>query len=370
MVMRDLPVFQTRHSRTHIDAAGNVGRGADGAGSQGVNQGERGAAHARPRDAYRDVPILVKPPWGHDISLYFFAGGVSCGAFVVGTLADLVGGPRRAGLARTAHYVAFAAMAPCPVLLIHDLGRRSRFHHMLRVFKPSSPMNLGAWALSAHGAFATVTAAHALCEEVDLPVVGSLLRLLPRRALAAAGIPSALTLGGYTGVLLGTSSVPLWMTSPLLGGLFMASSLSTGAAAVTLAAAARRGGHGGNTHDEGVTRLDLALSATEVAALAGYLATSGKAVTPLLHGVVGLVMATATAGIVATPLLEAAGLRAEGVRTGRLGLVAAAVTLASGVLLRYGIVFGGHKSALDRAATLTATEPSRRATGWGARATR
>ncbi len=81
MVMRDLPFLQTRHSRTHIDAAGNVGRGAYSNGSKGVNQGERGAAHVRPRDAYRDVPILVKPPWGHDRAIAFkFALAPQCSA--------------------------------------------------------------------------------------------------------------------------------------------------------------------------------------------------------------------------------------------------------------------------------------------------
>ncbi len=95
-------------------------------------------------------------------------------------------------------------------------------------------MNLGAWALSAHDALVAVTAAHPFCADVELPIVAPALRLLPRRVLSAGGLPAALTLGGYTGVLLGTSSVPAWMTSPLLGGVFMASSLSTGAAAVTL----------------------------------------------------------------------------------------------------------------------------------------
>jgi len=360
MVMRDVPVLRTKNSRTRVDAEGNVGRGEYSNGSTGVNQGTRGAAHARTRDAYRDVPILVKPPWGHDISLYFFAGGISCGAFALGSLADLAGGPRRAVLARTAHYIAFAAMLPCPVLLIHDLGRRERFHHMLRVFKPSSPMNLGAWALSLHGAFAAATAMQALSEEVALPVVGPLPRLLPRRVLAAAGIPSALTLGGYTGVLLGTTSVPLWFTSPLLGALFMASSLSTGAAAVTLAATLR-----GGEEDEGLALADLAISATEVAALAGYVATSGKAAKPLLNGMTGLLMAGATAGIVATPVLEAAALRARGSgQKSRLRRIASAVTSASGLLLRYGVVFSGHKSALDREDTLDATKPSPRAPGW------
>jgi formate-dependent nitrite reductase membrane component NrfD len=32
-----------------------------------------------------------------------------------------------------------------PVLLILDLGRPRLFIHMLRVFKPQSPMSIGAW---------------------------------------------------------------------------------------------------------------------------------------------------------------------------------------------------------------------------------
>ena len=40
-------------------------------------------------------------------------------------------------------------MLPAPVLLIGDLGRPARFLNMLRIFKPRSPMNLGAWCLAA-----------------------------------------------------------------------------------------------------------------------------------------------------------------------------------------------------------------------------
>jgi hypothetical protein len=43
---------------------------------------------------------------------------------------------------------AVAAFLPCPGLLIADLGRPDRFLYMLRVFKPSSPMNLGSWTLA------------------------------------------------------------------------------------------------------------------------------------------------------------------------------------------------------------------------------
>ena len=41
------------------------------------------------------------------------------------------------------------AVLPAPALLIADLGRPARFLNMLRIFKPRSPMNMGAWCLVA-----------------------------------------------------------------------------------------------------------------------------------------------------------------------------------------------------------------------------
>src|SRR5438552_11721200 len=98
-----------------------------------------GAAHIHSRDAYRDVPILKRPTWNNEVAAYFFFGGVSAGAALIGSLAEVFGGDRRKDLARTAHYVSFATLVLCPPLLIADLGMPGRFHHMLRIFKPSSP---------------------------------------------------------------------------------------------------------------------------------------------------------------------------------------------------------------------------------------
>ncbi|HVF98825.1 MAG TPA: NrfD/PsrC family molybdoenzyme membrane anchor subunit, partial [Chloroflexia bacterium] len=157
-----------------------------------------GAAHTNPREAYRDVPILKQPTWNHEVAAYFFFGGISAGSALIGSIAEVVGGERHKKLARTAHYVSFAALLPCPPLLIDDLGTPSRFHHMLRIFKPSSPMNLGSWALVAHGAGATITVMKMLSEEHKVPLVSGLLKLLPERLLAGLGIPSSLALAGYT----------------------------------------------------------------------------------------------------------------------------------------------------------------------------
>jgi formate-dependent nitrite reductase membrane component NrfD len=251
-------------------------------------------------------------------------------------------------------------MLPCAPLLITDLGRPTFFHHMLRIFKPSSPMNLGAWTLTAHGALATLTVARALAAEDTLPPLGPLVRLLPERPLAVAGLLPALTLGGYTGVLLGTTSVPVWSTSPLLGALFMASSLSSGAAATRLASTVNRRSEPGE--ESRLSKIGLMLGAGETAMLAGYVATSGKAARPLTRGLNGLLMAGATAGLVASTALEVAGVAT---RNKRLSHMAAGAALLGSALLRWGIVQAGHASTRDREGQLEAMKPTSRAPGWG-----
>src|SRR5439155_67248 len=89
---------------------------------QTANNVQLGAAHIRPRDAYKDVPILKRPTWNNEVAAYFFFGGVSAGSALIGSLAEVFGGERRKELARTAHYVSFATLILCPPLLIADLG--------------------------------------------------------------------------------------------------------------------------------------------------------------------------------------------------------------------------------------------------------
>lgn len=315
--------------------------GANGAVS---NHGRVGAAVTRPRDAYRDVPILAQPTWGHLISAYFFCGGISSGAFSLGSLA-LLGGARWRPFTRTAHTVALVALLPCPVLLIADLGRPSRFHHMLRLFKPSSPMNLGAWTLTAHSGFTTMTVLAGLGSERG-PLVS-----VPWRCLALVGLPTALGLGGYTGVLLGTTSVPAWSTSPLLGALFMASSLSSGLSGVQAALALRDSPEQRTVQTLG--SLGFAFSAAEFVLLRGFLATSGQAAGPLRQGCASLLLKGAVAALCLSAAVDLLHSRRPG--TGRLGrILAPAAGLVGGALLRAAVVGAGSASAADREGTLHA----------------
>ena len=321
------------------------------------------AAVERPRDAYREVPILKRPTWGHEISGYFFFGGISSGATALGAIALLVDRRRWGRLGRTGQVVGFLTLLPCPPLLIMDLGRPERFFHMLRIFKPSSPMNLGSWVLTTHGGLSTLSMLALAARADRLPVAGALFRQLPERPLAALGLVPALALGGYTGVLLGTTAIPVWYSSPLLGGLFMASAITSGLATIVVAADV-------SGHDERaeqlLARLALQAGLAELGLIGAFSATSGPdALRSLRSGPAAPQYAAAIACTIAGVALEAVALRTP--RSPRLPrLLAVGLSLAGALLLRTSLVDAGKASAQDREGTLRATAPRRGSTGWGA----
>jgi hypothetical protein len=147
--------------------------------------------------SYYGRPILKEPVWTWEIPWYFFLGGMA------GASAPLAFAARRAGnhrLARAALTAGAAALAASPVLLTADLGRPERTHHMLRVFKPTSPMNLGSWLLAA------------ISPALLGAAVADRLGILPRLARAAEGVAALVGpgLATYTAVLVADTAVPVW----------------------------------------------------------------------------------------------------------------------------------------------------------------
>jgi formate-dependent nitrite reductase membrane component NrfD len=129
-------------------------------------------------------------------------------------------------LIQRCHLIGFIGTTVSGALLIYDLGRPMRFLNMLRVFRPTSPMNIGAWVLSITGG----TAAGAV-----------VLRRTPgrlRRAGEILGIISGiagLALATYTGVLVANTAVPLWQAGrKVLPILFGASAVASVGSALDL----------------------------------------------------------------------------------------------------------------------------------------
>ncbi|MFC8037996.1 NrfD/PsrC family molybdoenzyme membrane anchor subunit [Paenarthrobacter sp. NPDC057355] len=160
--------------------------------------------------SYYGRPVVKPAPWGEDVALYLFLGGVAGGSALLGLGGQLTGRPT---LRRNARLGSLAAVSVGAVALVRDLGRPERFLNMLRTFKVTSPMSVGSWILSAFSAGTAVTAV----AEVDR-MTGSRLPLGPlRKVLQAvegpAGFEAAVFAGplaAYTAVLLGDTATPTW----------------------------------------------------------------------------------------------------------------------------------------------------------------
>jgi hypothetical protein len=293
--------------------------------------------------SYYGRPVIKEPVWTWEIPTYFFTGGLA-GASSVLSLVARLRGDRKLGVA--ALYVGAAADAVSPLLLVSDLGRPERFHHMFRVFKPTSPMNVGAWILLASGGASNTAAL--------LELTGRL-----RPVKLAAEIVAALAgplLATYTGVLVADTAVPVWHEGRHeLPWIFGASACaSAGAAACALldpvdVRPARRLAIGG------VVAEGLATQAME-----------------LRLGELGEVYRRGTAGKLAWAAKGLAGggallLANRGAKSRRGAALGGALVCAGELCLRWSVFKAGFQSARDPRYTV---KPQRERTNAGAFASR
>ena len=173
--------------------------------------------------SYYGKPVLKPPVWEErDIAGYLFTGGIAAGTALLAAGAEITDRP---SLRRSMRLSSLAALAVSGAALVHDLGRPERFANMLRVFKPTSPMSVGSWLLSAFA----LPAGIGVMDEVPVLVPRPLRRVVRRLSRPAA--MSAAVLGSgvatYTAVLLCDTSAPSWHAAyPELPFVFAGSALS------------------------------------------------------------------------------------------------------------------------------------------------
>jgi|SRR5581483_3983815 len=180
-----------------------------------------------PSDAFLPGLTTKAPPWHGWVTADLFLLSMASGTFTIASLFVLLRPYEMEGVVRAALLLVFPLMAADLVCLIADLGDPMRFHHMLRTFKPRSPMSLGVWTISILSA---VTFAGMVAALLDLP-------LTALRAIAAAGIVPSLVAGAYKGVLFSATAQPGWRRMRWLGAAFALSTMAMGAAAMLAIAA-------------------------------------------------------------------------------------------------------------------------------------
>ena len=198
---------------------GGGGRGRRGPGGKGGGRRKKGRAEdPMVPDAtfttYYGRQVVKATPWEADIPFYLFAGGLAGGSSLLAAGADLTGRPH---LRRNARITATLALSASMLALVHDLGRPMKFYNMLRVFKPTSPMSVGTWILTAYAPGNLVAGAAEIARVLDvarfLPVRLRVLSTLLDWAARPGGIEAAMlapAVASYTAVLLTDTSTPAW----------------------------------------------------------------------------------------------------------------------------------------------------------------
>ena len=270
-------------------------------------------------DTYYNRPLLKKSPWSWDIPAYYYIGGTTGGLMTLGAASTILNRDELKGLIKKSRYLATTGAALSAALLIHDLGRPSRFLNMLRVFRPTSPMSMGTWILMS---FSGLTG----------------LSLITKNNTAAitAGI-LGLALSGYTGVLISNTTVPIWhQPHRLMPILFLASGASSAASFFNLLEA--------NEQEQKAARLygiaGKIVEITTVHLIEKEVGTIPEVARPLYEGVSGKLWQAAkilTAASLALSLIPKPSRNLTRL-TGILGT-------AGAICMRFGIHYAGQDSS-------------------------
>jgi Ni/Fe-hydrogenase subunit HybB-like protein len=187
--------------------------------------------NATSQSGYANLPITKVPSWDGMIAWDVLLNGMATGLFMAAAVSELAAPAVFRPVAKVAYPVALVLLLIDLVLLVIDLGDPLRFHHMLRVFKPGSPMSVGTWCLTIFSLPLTAAAALSVLAEVGFDfewarILAVIVGLLPGFGAAA-----------YKGVLLSTNAQPGWKDARWLGGYLTNSALLIGCAELLLLSA-------------------------------------------------------------------------------------------------------------------------------------
>jgi hypothetical protein len=301
---------------------------------------------------YESRPVTKPPNWHGLVSLDMVLNNLSTGLFLVAAVGELLAPAAFRPLAPIAYPLALLFLLGDLVCLVLDLGDPKRFHHMLRVWKPGSPMSLGTWLLSAYAGPVTLLAILSL---LPADTGGAGLEAL-RIALMVAGAVLAVGAAAYKGVLFSTTAQRGWEEARWMGGYLINSALGLGAAEMLLLMTLT--GHGAEMADplRLATRLLLGLNLVAIGLLAADvrapLATSrGPA------GVATLALLAIVAGVLLPLwLVGSSGPLGVGLALG-LMLIGAGTVRSAIVQMPHRLAHGPGVARAKRAAATRATAP-------------
>jgi tetrathionate reductase subunit C len=172
-------------------------------------------------------------PWGFWEAVYIFLTGLSAGSFIISSL-GLFGIEKFKPISRIAIIQAIVLLVIAPTFLLLSLGNPLRFYKIYFVImNPTSVISWGAWLLLIYPVICIIYAFYTMRRDmVKIPLSDKQLAADNRKAtfFGKLGVPAAVMVHGYTGVLLGlVAGRPLWNTA-LMPVLFLTSAIVSGMA--------------------------------------------------------------------------------------------------------------------------------------------
>src|ERR1700733_8260981 len=171
---------------------------------------------------YANMPVTKVPGWHGIIAWDALLNGMATGLFLAAAVSELAAPAVFTRVAKVAYPIALVLLLVNLGLLVLDLGDPLRFHHMLRVFKPSSPMSLGTWCLTIFSLPLTAAAGLSLLAELGWDFEWA------RILAVVGGLRPGFCPAAYKGMLLRTNVQPGWKDARWMGGCLTNSALLMG----------------------------------------------------------------------------------------------------------------------------------------------
>jgi formate-dependent nitrite reductase membrane component NrfD len=309
--------------------------------------------------SYHRLTEELNRVWGWEIVVYLFLGGMVAGLLILTAALELRRGdhPRSPAVAWMP-VAAIGLISLGMVALFLDLHHKIHFYRFYLAFKPASPMSWGAWILLVIYPAAILLAlgsmAPAWRERLRGNRLVSGLRLRGlfdwavgvadrhRRTVLWTSIGVGIGLGIYTGLLLGTMVARIQWNSAVLGPLFLASGVSTGAAFMLLFRLTEHEQHALVRWDVLAIAVELFFLALMLIGFANGNEAAQTAGANLLGGPWTALFWTLVVGVgLLVPLLMEIFEISRGLR---LALVTPAMILVGGVALRAILLASGQES--------------------------
>lgn len=163
-------------------------------------------------------------PFGMLIMLYFFFGGASAGSFLVSAFSKVWGKEKYSAISNIGAILSLILIGMGSLCLLLDLGQPLRVHYLFFKFSPTSLISWGTVILTLFGICNLIYLWFLLIKKDDSGA----------RRWAKIGIPFAVGLGSYTGLLLSMAKTRALWHSAIIAPLFLVSGSIAGLALVLL----------------------------------------------------------------------------------------------------------------------------------------